>query len=148
MNISKTKIMMFVNNSVLEQGRSFKYLGTNLDQKCTSKKEVRSRIEQTRAAFIKIKTFFSQREILTHLRLRMLKCYVFSVVRYGCECWTLDPTMEKRLEAFEMYTYRRTLEIPWTQNVTNKKVLQRINIIQPIPSKKENSRIFGHIIRG
>lgn len=71
---------------------------------------------------------------------------MFSVVLYGVESWTLTG---KRLEAFEMWLYRRNSKIPWTAHVTNQKVLEQLNketeILNAI--KNRNSEYLGHIIR-
>ena len=57
----------------------------------------------------------------------MIQCYIFSTLLYGCESWTLDPTIESRIAAFEMYLYRRILRISWIKKVTNIEVLTRMN---------------------
>ena len=55
-----------------------------------------------------------------------MKCSVWSVLLYGVETWTLKGQMTKKLEAFEMWLYKRILEIPWTGRITNDAVLRRI----------------------
>lgn len=65
--------MEYIENSELEQVRSFKYLGTIINQDCIFKKEVCLRIEQARATIIKMKNLFIQREIRIGLGLRKLK---------------------------------------------------------------------------
>ena len=81
-NISKTKMMIFaktpkttikVNNRVIEQVESFRYLGTQITQNCERKKEIRSRIEQARKMFTSMKQFFTRSEINLTLRVRMLR---------------------------------------------------------------------------
>ena len=121
-NASKTKVMVFskrkiqtslsINGNNIKQISSFKYLGTILDEQCDNKKEIRSRIEQARRQFISMKQFFVRPELSLELRMRMTRCYVFSVLLYGCESWTLDKNLEKRIESFEMYLYRRLLRLP------------------------------------
>lgn len=59
-------------------------------------------------------------------KLRLLRCYVFSVLLYGVESWTVTKETTKKLEAFELWLYRRMLKIPWTQKVTNIEVLRRM----------------------
>ncbi len=49
-----------------------------------------------------------------------------SIILYGSECWTLSSEMEQRLEATEVWFYRRMLKIPWTERVTNEEVLRRM----------------------
>ena len=57
---------------------------------------------------------------------RLLKCYIWSVLTYGCESWTLSKVMEKRLEDTEMWFYKKMLRIFWVQRVTNAEVLKKM----------------------
>ena len=70
-----------------------------------------------------MKTLFSSRDLSLELRIRMLRCYIFPVFLYGSESWTLNQTLENRINAFEMYLYRRMLRISWMDRVTNEEVL-------------------------
>ncbi|XP_062917699.1 mitochondrial inner membrane protease subunit 1 isoform X2 [Mobula hypostoma] len=57
-------------------------------------------------AFQKMKTILTDRKMSTYTKDRMLQCYIYSVLTYGSECWTISPIMEKRLEAAELWFYR------------------------------------------
>ena len=85
----------------------------------------------------------------TELRKRLAKCYVWSVALYGAETWTLRREEEKRLEAFEMWVWRRMEKISWTDKVKNVEVLGRIEekrqILQVMKSRKRNW--IGHWLR-
>jgi len=52
-------------------------------------------------------------------KLRLLKCYVWSTLLYGCEGWTISNTMRTRLEATELWSLRRMMRISWTDKLTN-----------------------------
>ena len=159
-NSTKTKVIVFskkpvkccikVNEMELEQVSSVKYLGTILDDSCTSKKEVRSRIEQARLTLMRMKNLFTRRELSLGLRVRLLRCYVFTVLLYGAESWTLDANLEKRINAFELYAYRRMLRISWIQKITNETVLNRMRKQLEVLStvKERKLRYLGHIMRG
>ena len=113
LNTGKTKCMVFakhpvnvtikVKNETIEQVPTFQYLGTTLTETCSTKKEIYGRIEQARRAFWNMKNFFTRSELSLELRMRMIRCYIFSTLLYGCESWMLDPTIESRIAAFEMY---------------------------------------------
>lgn len=79
----------------------------------------------------------------------MLRCYVFPILLYGVESWTLNEDMCRKLEAFEMWLYRRILRIPWTDRVTNEEVLRRMKknreILTTIKARK--LQYLGHIMR-
>lgn len=160
LNVSKTKIVVFsktpisvhlhVKGQAIEQVTSIKYLGANINSQCDSKNEIRSRIEQARKTLMSMKTFFTRSDLSLKLRTRMARCYVFSVLLYGCESWTMDPQTEKRIEAFEMYTYRRILRISWMQKVTNDEVLQRMSKQRELLNtiKERKMQYLGHVLRG
>ncbi|XP_071580242.1 uncharacterized protein [Temnothorax nylanderi] len=101
MNTTKTKTMVFskthvhahliIKGATVEQVSFFKYLGTIMTSLYDPKKEIRSRIEQARRTFTSMKTFFTRSDLSLNLRVRMIRCYIFSTLLYGCESWTLDP---------------------------------------------------------
>ena len=160
LNVTKTKVLVFskqrkpvdvvVNGSRLEQVSSYKYLGAQVNEQCDCKKEIRARIELARSTFFQMRNFFTRRDLSLDLRMRMVRCYVFSVLLYGCESWTLDPGIEKNIEAFEMYIYRRMLRIPWVEKVTNMEVLGRMckSVELLLTLKERKTRYIGHVMRG
>lgn len=106
--------------------------------------EVKTRIEIARASFNKM----SNKDISLHLRSRMLQCYVWPVVIYGCEAWTLKEATIKKLDAFEMWCYRRMLRISWVHRVTNKEVLRRAKRSRELTlTIKKKISYLGHVLR-
>ena len=82
-------------------------------------------------------------------RLKTLKFYIWSILLYNVENWTLLSKTTKKLEALEMWFYKRMLKISWTDKVTNAEVLQKLNIQRElIPTIiKRKCQYFGHVIR-
>lgn len=160
MNTTKTKVIAFakeprrvrliVGGTAVEQVSSYKYLGSIVNDQCDPRKEVRCRIEQARKTFMNMRRFFVRSDLSLGLRVRMVRCYVFSVLLYGCESWTLDMSLEKKINAFEMYIYRRILRISWTQRITNEEVLNRMRKQRELmlTIKERKTRYIGHIMRG
>uniref|UniRef100_A0A8D8L8K4 Craniofacial development protein 2 n=1 Tax=Cacopsylla melanoneura TaxID=428564 RepID=A0A8D8L8K4_9HEMI len=162
LNTSKTKFMIVskkknrLRNTTLkaygielERTASITYLGSYINDEWDIQKEIKIRIEKARTSFFKFKNLFCGHEIKLSLKLRMLRCYVFSVLLYGVESWTLTETIMKKIEAFEMWTYRRILKIKWTDKITNEEVLRRLNKDKEIlfTIKKRKLEYFGHIVR-
>ena len=73
--------------------------------------------------------------------------YVWSVALYGSETWTIGVSEKKRLEAFEMWCYRRMLKIRWVDKVTNEEVLRQIDEERSVWKNivKRRGRLIGHI---
>lgn len=73
--------------------------------------------------FSKMSTVLTNMGISIKTRSRVLKCFVWSVMLHCCETWTISKRMRRRIEAAEMWFWRRKRRIPWTARVTNEAVL-------------------------
>ena len=103
-------VAIMIDQKQLKNVECFKYLGSMLtnDGRCTC--EIKSRIAMTKAAFNKKKTLFT-RKLGLNLRKKLQKCYIWSMVLYGAETWTLRAADQKHLESFEMWYWRRMVKI-------------------------------------
>jgi hypothetical protein len=79
-----------------------------------------------KAAFNKKRALFTSTLDL-ELRKKLVKCYIWSVALYGAETGTIGAVDQKELESFEMWCWRRTEKISWTEHVRNGEVLFRVN---------------------
>ncbi len=83
-------------------------------------------------------------------RIRILMCYVFSVVSYGCETWTYSKATDHKINGFEMWCYRRMLIISWTSHTTQIDILQKIGVKETTMFNNLKHRKLsyaGHIMR-
>ena len=131
-NIKKTKVMKIskgeettvnirIEGKEIEQVKEFCYLGSLITTDAKCHKEIRRRIAIGKEAFTK------RRELLRgklnrNLKKRMIKTLVWSVVLYGSETWTMRKEDIKKIEAFEMWIWRRMEKISWTEHKTNEEV--------------------------
>ena len=101
-----------------------------------------------KAAFNKKRALFTS-TLELELRKKLVKCYIWSIALYGAETWTLWTVVQKHLERFEMWCWRRIEKISWTDHVRNEDVLLRVkeqrNILHEIRKRKANW--IGHILR-
>jgi hypothetical protein len=81
-------------------------------------------------------------------KIKILNCYVFSVLNYGCESWTWNKAMRRKMNAFEMWCYRRLLKISWRDKVKNEEVLKRIEYHFTDDMIKRKMKYAGHVLRG
>ena len=88
--------------------------------------------------------------IRAQTKLRILNCYVFSVLNYGCESWTWNKAMQKKIDAFEFWCYRRMLKISYVDRVTNNEVLKRMHTELHFRKDmwKRKMEFAGHVLRG
>lgn len=98
---------------------------------------------------MKLSKILCTRDVNISLRTRLLKCYIFSILLYGAEAWTVSKYSLKRLEAFEMWTYRKMHKISYTEHITNVEVLAKMGkdkeIIHTVKTRK--FKYFAHIMR-
>ena len=160
MNARKTKSMIVektpekqcevnVKGQRLTQVKQYKYLGTTVENTGQCKTEVANRINQAKVTFWKKATILRS-NISIKTRIRILMCYVFSVVSYGCETWTYSKAIDHKINAFEMWCYRRMLRISWTSHTTNIDVLQKIGVKEtPMLNNVKHRKLSyaGHIMR-
>ena len=87
--------------------------------------------------------------ITMRLRMRLVKCFVWSVLTYGCEAWTLDKRMKRRLEAMEMWILRRMMRIPWTARLTDERVMEMTGVGRELMGavRSRQLKFLGHLLR-
>ena len=143
------KCRILLNGREIEQVSQFKYLGSIITSDGRSDKDIRTRIGMAKSAFMEMKQILTSKKISKETRLRILKCYVWSVLLYGAETWTISKDMKKKLEAAEMWFYRRMLKVPWTDKRTNKEILQMMEEEQTLLDtiKLRQLKFFGHSMR-
>src|SRR3984893_16276091 len=92
---------------------------------------------------------FHNHNIRLSKKINVLNTYVYSILLYASECWTLSTTMTKRLEAVEMWFYRRILSISYTRHITNEESLNRMATTRHIINTVRNWQrsFFGHVMR-
>ena len=82
---------------------------------------------------------FKSRDMTLPTKVRLVKAMVFSVVMYGCESWTVKKAEHRRIDAFEMWCWRKLLRVPWTARRSNQSILKEI---QPVHPKGDQSWVF------
>ena len=71
-------------------------------------------------------SIFKSRDITLPTKVRLVKATVFPLVIYGCESWTVNKAESRRIDAFEMWYWRRLLRVPWTARRSNQSILKEI----------------------
>ena len=72
-------------------------------------------------------SIFKIRDITLPIKVHLVKAMVFPVVMYGCESWTVKKAERRRIDAFELWCWRRLLRVPWTARRSNQSILKEIS---------------------
>ena len=80
-----------------------------------------------RKVMANLESIFKSRDITLPTKVHLVKAMVFPVVMYGCESWTIKKTEGQRIDAFELWCWRRLLRVPWTTRRSNQSILKQIN---------------------
>ena len=75
----------------------------------------------------KLNSIFKSRDITLPTKVCLVKAMVFLVVMYGCVSWTVKKAECRRIDAFELWCWRRLLRVPWTTRISNQSILKEIN---------------------
>ena len=114
-----------VNGQKLETVTSLKYLGSVTTDE-SPKPEIFSKITQTTAALTRLTPVWNDRSISLSSKVRLMHSLVTSIFLYACESWTLTAELQRRIQAVEMWCYRKILGISYKDHVTNEEVHAKI----------------------
>ena len=98
---------------------------------------------------INLDSIFKSRDVTLPTKVCLVKAMVFPVVMYGCETWTVKKAERRRIDAFELWCWRRLLRVPWTVRRSNQSILKEINPENSLAGLmlKLKRQYFGHLMR-
>ena len=153
LNIQKTKIMASGSTTSWEiDGETvsdFIFLGSKITADGDCSHEIKRHWLLGRKAMINLDSILKTRDITLSTKVHLVKAVVFPVVMYGCESWTMKKAEHRRIDAFELWCWRRLLRVPWTERRSNQSILKEIS---PGCSLEElilklKLQYFGHLTR-
>ena len=102
-----------------------------------------------RKAMINLDSILKSRDITLPKKVCLVKAVVFTVVRYGCESWTTKKAERWRIDAFELWCWRRLLRVPWTARRSNQSIVEEISPEYSLEglTLKLKLQYFGHLMR-
>ena len=89
--------------------------------------EIKKHLLLGRKAMTNLDSILKSRDITLPTKVQIVETMVFPVVMYGCESWTIKKAEHRRIDAFELWYWRRLLRVPWTVRRSNQSVLKEIN---------------------
>ena len=96
-----------------------------------------------------IDSILKSRDIILPTNVHLVKAMVFSVVMYGCESWTIKKAKDQRIDAFELWCWRKLLGVLWTARKSNQSILKEISPEYSLEGLmlKRKHQYFGHLMR-
>ena len=156
LNIQKTKIMASVpitsweiDGETVERVSDFTLRGSKINADGDCSHEIKRCLLLGRKVMTNLDSIFKSRDITLPTKLHLVKAMVFPVVMYGCESWTVKKAERRRIDAFELWCWRRLFRVPWTARRSNQSILKEISpriSLEGIMLKLK-LQYFGHLMR-
>ena len=134
LNIQKTKIMATgpitsweIDREIVETVSDFIFLGSKITADGDCSHEIKRRLLLGRQVMTNLDSILKSRDITLPTKVCLVKAIVFPVVMYGCESWTVKKAECQKIDAFELWCWRRFLRIPWTAKRSNQSILKEIS---------------------
>ena len=135
LNIQKTNTMASgpitswqIDRKTMETVTDFIFLGSKItaDGDCSHK--IKKCLLLGRQVMTNLDSILKSRDITLPTKVHLVKAMVFSVVMYGCDSWTVKKAERRRIDAFELWCWRRLLRVPWTARKSNQSILKEISL--------------------
>ena len=116
-----------IDGETMETVRDFIFLGSKITADSDCSHEIKRRLLLGRKVMTNLDGILKSRDIILPTKILLVKAMVFPVVMYGCESWTIRKAECQRIDAFELWCWRRLLRVPWTAWRSNQSILKEIS---------------------
>ena len=134
LNFQKTKIMVSgpitswqIDRETMETVTDLIFLGSKITADGDCSHEIKRHLLLGKRAMTNLGSILKSRDITLPTEVHLLKAMVFQVIMYGCETWAIKKAEHQRIEAFELWCWRRLLRFPWTARRSNQSILKEIS---------------------
>ena len=155
LNIQKTKIYASgpitswqIDGETVETVSDFILRGSKITADSDCSHEIKRSLLLGRRVMTNLDSIFKSRGITLPTKVHLVKAMVFPVVMHGCESWTVKKAERRRIDAFELWCWRRLLRVPWTARRSNQSVLKEIGPGCSLEGMKIKLKLqhFGHLM--
>ena len=156
LNIQKTKIMASgpitswkIDGETVEAVSDFIFLGSKITVDGDCSHEIKRCLLIGGKVMTNLDSILKSRDITLPTKVRLVKAMFFPVVMYGCESWIMKKAEHQKIDAFELWCWRRLLRVPWTARRSNQSILKEISpgcLLEGLMLKLK-LQYFGHLIR-
>ena len=156
LSIQRTKIMASgpitsckIDGETVETVANFILGGSKITADGDCRHEIKRRLFLRRKVMSNLDSILKSRDITLPIKVHLVKAMVFPVVMYECESWTIKKAEHRRIDAFELWCWRRLLRVPWTARRSNHSILKEISPEYSVEGLmlKLKLQSFGHLMR-
>ena len=154
LNIQKTKIMASgpiisrqIDGETVKTMADFIFGGSKITANGDCSHEIKRYILLGRKVMTNLDSILKSRDITLPTKVRLVKAMAFPIVMYGCESWTVKKAECQRIDAFELWCWRRLLRVPWMAGWSNKSILKKISMEYSLEGLMLRLKLqcFGHL---
>src|SRR5574337_221817 len=116
-----------IHGETMETVRDLIFLGSKITADGDCSHEIKRRLLLERKAMTNLESILKSRNITLPTKVHLIKAMVFPVVMYGCKSWTIKKAECRRIDAFELWCWRRLLRVPWNARRSNQSILKEIS---------------------
>ena len=155
LNVQKTKSMASgpitswqMDGKTVETVTGFIFLGSKITADGDCSQEIKRHLLLGRKAVINLDSILISRDIILTTKVHLVKATVFPVVMYQYECWTIKKAEHRRIDAFEVWCWRRLLRVPWSTRRSNQSILKELSPEYSLEGLllKLKLQYFGHLL--
>ena len=155
LNTQKTKILVSgpitswqIDGKTVETVSDFVFLGSKITADGDCNHEIIRRLLLGRKAMTNLDSILKSRDITLPTKVQIIKAIVFTIVMCGCDSWTIKKAKHQRINAFELWCWRRLLRVPWTARRSNQSILKEISPEYSLEGLmlKLKLQYFGHLV--
>ena len=138
-----------IDRETVETVADYIFLGSKITEDGDCSHEIKRHLLLGRKVVTNLDSILKSRAITLSTKVRLVKAKVFPVVMYGCESWTIKEAECRRIDAFELWCWRRLLRVPWTAKRSNQSILKAISPGCSLEGLmlKLKLQYFGHLMR-
>ena len=126
----------------------FIFLGSKITADGDCIHEIKRRLLLGRKVMTSLDSLLKSRDLTLSTKVHLVKAIIFLVVRYGCESWSIKKAESQRIDAFELWCWRRLLRVPWTARRSNQSILKEVSPEYPLEALilKLKLQYSGHLM--
>ena len=138
-----------IDEETMEIVRDFIYLGSQITADSYCSHEIKRLLLLRRKAMINLESILKSRDITLTTKVPLVKAMVFPVVMYRCESWTIKKAEHQKIDAFELWCWRKLLRVPWPARRSNQSILKELSPEYPLAGLMLKLKLlnFGYLMR-